>query len=57
MEMNTYIVKYSVNGESGYSIAVQAKDSITARKIAKGELAAQAGYVGCKIVVGSAVKA
>lgn len=49
--MNTYEVRFTVNGKGGYSTTVQARDVMQARRIAMGEIQGQYGYLGAKICI------
>ena len=49
--MKTYEVRFSVNGKSGFSHIVSARDVMQARRIAKGELQGVLGYANKKIVI------
>ena len=47
--MKTYEVRFSVNGKSGFSHIVSARDVMQARRIAKGELQGALGYTNKKV--------
>ena len=55
--MNTYFVKFNIDGRAGGEIVVEARDSSSAKRMAMAELQGRAGYVGKKIYISSVSKA
>ena len=49
--MKTYEVRYTVDGKSGCSVVVQAKDVAMAKRVALGQIMGMPGYAGCRIVI------
>lgn len=54
--MNTYRVKFSVDGRAAGELYVEARDSFSAKRVALGELQGRAGYYGKRINVTSVLK-
>ena len=54
--MNTYRIKFSIDGRPGGEIYVDARDSFSAKRVALGELQGRAGYYGKRISVTSVLK-
>jgi len=51
MNIYTYSVRYSVDRKPGYEVTVEAKDSLSAKRIALAEIQGQAGYIGKRISI------
>lgn len=56
MPMDTYIVRFSVNGKPAGAITVEAPNSSAARQIALGEIGGMTGYEGKRISINSVSK-
>lgn len=54
--MDTYIVRFSVNGKSAGAITVEAPNSAVARQLALGEIGGKPGYEGKRITINGVSK-
>ena len=54
--MNTYEVRFKVNGKDAGSVKIEAKDSYSAKRYAMAQIGGMAGYSGQKITIMQAIK-
>ena len=51
MKTYTYSVKFSVDRKPGYEVTVEARDGLSAERMAMAEIQGRAGYAGKKIKI------